>query len=521
MVKVTQEIGVFIDSQIGALEAIDYARLIQAIKRKYNVSISKATITKRAKALKIQFRTGRKRILPLGKRPSRSIFLDCAGAFFLKGAELELGLLETVNRLLGTSTKSIHAQRALRLAQQINAILLYGPVFGLKNPEDISHYHRRGLTFLSGQKDLPSDQEIAQYGQFLSEQKMLLLLVKEVTKACNDALLVRIDFSGQTFYLDAQGHTVWAKPNVPRCFSASVDKTTTYVKEIFETPSAHRPLILQNCPGYTFLPTEMFNLIHCLNQAQEEPIAKISILGKNDESLKFWQHLKPPKKCFFIAPLSPWQYAKLQGSKIVHDFKPYRIGPEKEQMSVADADIQLFNPQLNENIRLRTAMIRRKEERLALITNISRREQRYIRKIVELYFDRWPAPKVQNYYDLLEVAHQEDLLRAPAQPSTAIVAVTNYSKRPQGAFRLFLEKLHQTALKRFFSSEYAQESFQSMCDKFYHQQGYLIIRQNSMEVILSPFKQKKLQKAAALACQKFNQSGLKISPQKHLRISLQ
>lgn len=532
MVKLTSEIRSFIDAEITSKQPSNYSKLRQKIAQKYGVRVSKATISKRAKALKIQFRRGRKPTRSVEKKPAHSVFLDCAGAFFLKGAELEMGLLATINQLLKTSAQSVRARKALKLAQQINAVLLYAPAFELKTAQEIAAYTHKGLVYLSGQKglstptqarqgDIPRQAEIEHYLRFLVDHKLLLFIIKEVTKACSEALFVCIDFAGQKFYLDAQTRTVWPGPKVPAYFSTTIGKTKSYVESTFQSASPRRPLILQTCPGYTFLPKEMFDLIHCFEQAQEEPISRIVIADRSGEILKTWKDLKPPQKCYFIAPLSPWQYAKLQGTQIVKDFQQYLIGPEKEPMEVAEAQTNLFNSQLNANIRVRAAMVRRKEERLALITNISQREERYIRKIAERYFCRWPNRRIKTYYDLLEEAHAEELARAQGRAVVTSFLTKSYGKNPLDGFKLLLEHVSRYATSRFFPSEYGREDLKSMNEKFYNHRGYLKIRQNSWEIILHPFTQKKLQKDVRIACQRFNQSGIEFSDHTRVRISLQ
>ena len=532
MVKLTPEIKGFIDSELSSSRPLKYSKLKQRIAQKYGLRVSKATISKRAKALKIQFRRGRKPAVSVERKPAHSVFLDCAGAFFLKGAELEMGLLTTINQLLKTSAESVRARKALKLAQQINAILLYAPVFELKTTQEIAAYTRKGLLYLSGQKGLlipsharqgnmPRQGEIEQYLRFLTDHKLLLFIIKEVAKACSEALFVRIDSIGQKFYLDAQARTVWPSPKVPIYFSATLSKTSSCVESTFQSPSTRRPLIMQVCPGYTFLPKEMFDLIQCFEQAQKEPISRIVIAAESGKILKTWQDVKPGQKCYFIAPLSPWQYARLQGTRIVKNFRQYLIGPEKEPMEVAEAQINLFNSQLNANIKVRAALVRRKEERLALITNISQREERYIRKIAEHYFCRWPDSKLKTYYDLLEQAHAEELTRAQSRATITSLLTKSYGKIPLDGFRLLLEHVSRYAASRFFPSEYSKEDLKSMKEKFYHHQGYLKIRQNLWEIVLQPFGQKKLQKDVQIACQGFNQSGIEFPDHTRVRISLQ
>ena len=560
--RLSPKVREFIDARIRASKTPTYEALAKAVSRNYGVRVSKATISKRAKALNLEFRRGRKRTAPVGKKPPRSIFLECAGAFFLKGAELEMGFLATINRLLEAKIDSIQAKKALNLARRINALLLYAPIFNLKNPAEIAAYQGPGLHYLVSQKKQPvplkkgtflKTDEIVQYLQFLSEQKLLVPIIKEVTKTSAEALFVRIDFKKQTFFLDAQGHTVWPNADIPQSFSTTINKTIGYMKDIFQSPSVQRPLVLQICPGYTFLPQEMFNLIQCLQEAHKQPISRLVIVGKFAENLAVWQDFKPPRKCFFLAPLSSWQYARLQGTRIIREFKQYHLGPEEEAMSVADADVYLFNPQLNRNIRVRAALIRRQEERLALITNISRREERYISKIAETYFSRWPAKELKNYYDLLEQAHAQDLVhshgvvpsypgghrypeghrrRAQAagtgtlrgtgsQTSLSSLVMGSYKQKPADVFKIFLEQLHRYTLSQFFPSGYATEDLNSMQEKFYQQGGYLRMKRNYWEIILRSFSQKKLQEDAKFACCKFNQMGIKFADQKRLRISLQ
>lgn len=519
--KVTLEIKGFIEAQVRASAALKYGELAQAIKSKYGVRLSPSTISRTVRALKLKRPRGRKRIAPIEKRPARSIFLECAGSFFLKGAELETGLLPAMSRLLKTRSESARATKALNLAQQINAVLLYAPIFELKTAQDIAGYNRRGLLYLTGQKDIPSQESIAQYLRFLVDQKLLLPMIKEVAKLCTVALSVRIDFSKQTFYLDGQCRTVWPNTKIPRFFSATLNKTKGYVKSVFQSPSPQRPLILQTSPGYTFLPTEMFNLIQCFEQAAAEPISRIVIADKSGETLDSWQNVRPRRKCFFIALLSPWQYARLQGTRIVRGFRQYFIGPEKEAMAVADAEINLFNSQLSKNVGLRAALVRRKEERLVLITNISRHEERYIRKIAEQYFWRWPAgKKVETYYDLLDEAQGEALVRSHGHAELSPLSAMSYRQRPEDAFRLFLEHLHRYAVSRFFPSEYETESLKSMREKFYRQEGFLKIKQDCHEIFLRPFSEEKLQKDARTACRRFNQSRVTSPSQKHLCIYL-
>jgi hypothetical protein len=528
MGRLTPEAKNYIDAELKSEKGQSYTRLIRAIGKKYGLKVSKGTISKRAKALNIQRATGRKRRSRLKNQPAHTVFIDYAGACFLKAAEIEMGLLVAMGEFLTPSSDTAQAHRAMKLAQRINAVLLYAPIFGLEKTQDFLDYNRRGLFYLAEQKQLPSAKEMRQYLRFLTVNKLLPLAIKEVAKLSLEALFVRIDCAGESFYLDAQLRTVWPSPKIPPYFSTTLNKTIGYVNTAFKNPSPKRPLILQACPGYTALPPEMFNFIQCCEQAADEPIARITAGTKSAETIKVWPQIEPAGKCYFLAPLSPWQYAQLQGTEIIRDFRQYRIGPEKEQMAVADAKIKLFNPQLKTNIIVRAALIRRKdlsagrqEERLALITNISRRQERYIRRIADLYFFRWPQAKLNTYYDLMEQAHEEMLGRSQTPSIATPLMTVGYSKSPLAGFKFLLELLHRYCLRHYFPAGFAQEDLSSLRERVYRQGGFLKIKQRFYELFLHPFADKKLHSEIQLACQKINQSGIKFNDQRTLRIHLQ
>lgn len=520
-IKFTQEILEFLDKQLKEKPRLSYSCLADIIFQKFGVSISKASISKRAKVLNIERSRGRRRFVPVSRRPAHSAFLDCAGAFFLKGAELETGLLDTVNQLFKIDVENPQARKALRLAQRINAFLLYCSLFGLHAEREIAAYRQRGLLHLAEEAVVPSQDEIVQYLQYLTDQKLLLSITKEVTKNCSEALFISIGYGGKTFYLDAQTRTVWPNTKIPKFFTTTINTAKSCVDNAFIAPSAQYPLILQTAPGYTFLPSEVFSLIRCFEGAKKDIMARVVIMNEKEEELTSWQNLKPSKKGYFIFPLSPWQYERLHKTKVLQDFRQYCIGPRRENMGIADAKINLYDSQANENIGLRAALIKRENENIALVTNISRREERYIRKIAERYFSRWPDEKIKTFYDLMEEGHEEATKRSQSQLKLETLLAGSEKKSAQEVFRLFVEFLHRYAKNRFFPSELEKESLKSMQEKIYTQAGFLRIKKNCWEIILQPFAEEDFENICQIACKKFNQCGLKLHNKKNLHIYLQ
>ncbi|MBN3038968.1 MAG: helix-turn-helix domain-containing protein [Candidatus Omnitrophica bacterium] len=522
--KFTKEALEFLDAQLKEKPAISYSSLINAIAHEFGVNISKATISKRLRTLGLKRLRGRRKIAPkgTGKRPSHSRLLDCAGAFFLKGAELEIGLLDAINSLFKVETDNPQAQKVLRLAQRINALLLYSSVFGLYSGQEIACYSRRGLYYLAEEEVLPGREEIAQYLHYLKENKLLVPIAKEVTSNCPDALFVAIEHKSKNFYIDTQARTVWPSTKIPPFFAASLSKAKSYVNNAFINPSPKNPLILQTAPGYTFLPNEAFNLINCFESAQKGPISKVEILDREGKSLESWLNLKPQQKGYFIFPLSPWQYERLQQPKIFRNFEQFQIGPKRENMAIADAYVDFYDSQLKANIRLRTALIKRANENIALVTNISRSEERYIRKIAQMYFSSWPDKNIKTFYDLMEEGHEQASKRSKNPLNLKTLFAGSGEKGPQEVFALFVELLHRYAKNRFFPTQMEEEPLKTMLQNLYTRPGYLKIKKNSWQVILQPFTDADpLKDICQEACQKFNQCSLKLHNDKWLHIYLQ
>ena len=121
----------------------------------------------------------------------------------------------------------------------------------------------------------------------------------------------------------------------------------------------------------------------------------------------------------------------------------------------------------------------------------------------------------------MDEAHRQVLTPSHDQSQLTSLLATNCKKKPQNPFNLFLECLHRYALSHFFPSGYATESLESMSEKLYQQQGFLKKKQHCWEISLRPFEQKNLQKDVQIACERFNQSDIRLADQKQLRIYLQ
>ncbi|MFH1245203.1 MAG: hypothetical protein V1662_01835 [Candidatus Omnitrophota bacterium] len=506
----------------------NYDALKQDVARKLGVSISKYTISRRAGILNLAIPRGRKRTLSIEKRSTSNIYIDCAGAFFLKGAELETNILTTVNQLLVTENKSLRARRTLRLARDINAYLLYLPLAAGVKGHAFARYVRRGMPFLTGRTNRPAPKEIKQYLEFLDAQNLWPVMVQEIEKNCAEAAWIRVENTQGAFFLDAQGRTVWPAAPAPPAFTTTLSKAIRYVDRVFIHPAVRRALALQTIPGDAFLAPEVFSLIQCFEQGEAAGAWRLSILdnlGKRmtPDSMSD----SPAGKKYFIFPLRTPQFAQFCKVRNVQGYQKVKIGAEEEIVSIAQAQADLFkNSQHTDFVSVRAIIVERESETIALVTNIPYSAERYAKKIVEQYFDCRPlaGSKIKTYDNIREEAANMINWKQPAYLLPLLEAETKdlEEKRNYPCFHYFfpllLECLHCYAQSHFFPLEDEKRSLDNAAEKIYRQGGYMKLKHGREEVYLYSFQDNKLQQTVGTACRNFNQSGIELSSQNTLRL---
>jgi len=88
-------------------------------------------------------------------------------------------------------------------------------------------------------------------------------------------------------------------------------------------------------------------------------------------------------------------------------------------------------------------------------------------------------------------------------------------------FKIMLNNMHIYARDHYFSEEYHNKEFETMCDLFYRQEGYIKVTKDCYDVILSDYDDSKLQKEAELACARFNERDIRTEDSRKLRINME
>jgi len=222
---------------------------------------------------------------------------------------------------------------------------------------------------------------------------------EQLAKCYLEALCVQIELKdGSYFYIDGHSKHVWSSKNIPKAFFTTLKRAEKGLHQYFLNSSKGHPLILLTCPGDSHLTKEMFNLIESFENAVGKEIIKVSIFDREGLSLAMFNEFERRKK-YFITLLRKNQYKGEEDFKIKKEFKPLKTekkknGEKKVIEWVAEAEKELRDRETKKKLTVRVALVKKpvkgREKLIAIITNITEKEEPDIARIARRYFSRWP-----------------------------------------------------------------------------------------------------------------------------------
>ncbi len=336
----------------------------------------------------------------------KGIPVDCAGCWFLKGADSDMEGIKTITEIiLNKREEYLQKKPWLRILHsgyetivRKNETLLYLPIFGMERPYHLDKYHKRGLGLLVGSGTRYGYETLDKYLCEIDKIEMSKEMSKLLARCYIEALCIEIELKdGSYFYIDGHAKHVWSSKNIPKVFFTTLKRAERGLHQFFINSSKGHPLILLTCPGDSHLTKEMFNLIDCFENAVGKEIMKATIFDREGLSLAIFEEFDRRKK-YFITLLRDDQYKGIENFEIIEDFIPLKIeeenGKEKVVEWVAEAKFKLKDRENKKGRIVRVALVKKevrgKEKLIAIITNIPKEEEVDIRKIAKRYFDRWP-----------------------------------------------------------------------------------------------------------------------------------
>ncbi|RJO65047.1 MAG: hypothetical protein C4540_02300 [Candidatus Omnitrophota bacterium] len=364
IVKIKQKNATFSCRKISALTSA-----------KFKNNISKSTVNSVLKNAGLSFPVGRRRKKRRGKVEASGL-----GAIFLKAADYLLGGAQ----LFSESVRDRLQSPPTHLLSKTEA-LIYGPLFfDLHTQPQVEH--NSGLWPLISQTF--NREDILSYLIEIERVKPLFVDVyKTISSIFKEVRYVKLTLSEDTnIFLDGQLHTIWSTPNIPYDFSTTTYNINSYINKYFRES---QPFVLFTAPGYDVPIKEFFDLIKVLSSS-EQATMKLAFYGNKSEELEATK-IESGKRCFLFG-LWPWQFTEHRKVKSLGEFRSYFCERLKENIYVANIEVELLQPKENKGVTLKGCALKLNiAEKIGLVV-LSNFEYSQItpEQMLDAYVSRWP-----------------------------------------------------------------------------------------------------------------------------------
>ena len=349
--------------------------LSSLIQERFQVKVSKSSVNSVIKGTGLSMPIGRR------PRPKRGIVeAEGLGAILLKAADYLLGGSELITKYLQDKLLSEEMDIPSSLEY-----LKYSQLFDLQSTCKTNY--SIGLWPLIGKK-IPQKKLNAYLSDIQQLSPLLAELVQIMNSVMQEIRCVKINFSDDSAcFIDGQGYTVWANQYIPYNFSTTISDIRSYVTKFLQ---GDQPFVFYMPPGSDSPGKEFFDFL--LNFIS--PSKRITNLGFYDMRLKQTDILSvgESKKRSLIFGLWPWQYVAYRKIKILSDFKNFYFEPLRKDFFLADAEVQLLQPNTNQSVILRGCALKTSYNdkiRVIVLSNITP-EEASIEDLARHYLNKWP-----------------------------------------------------------------------------------------------------------------------------------
>ncbi|MFC1805152.1 cell envelope integrity protein TolA [Candidatus Omnitrophota bacterium] len=388
---------------------------------------------------------------------------------------------------------------------------IYSGLFG--NTPDIY----AGLSVLTGKKILPEAasahlKELQAVSALPSDISRIVSTIFQEVRCIKVSLL-----DGTEFYMDGQLRTVWSIPQIPYSFSATTYNIKNYIYKYFQQ---NKPIILFAVPESEIPVKEFFNLMSSM-ESQKNRVSKLTLYGPKLGELETVR-VRESFKRHFVFGLWPWQFSQYRTVKSIGPFQPYYFEPLEENFYIAEAEIELWQPEINQRITLRGCAMKRKpgeKIRFVILSNFSGREFNLV-ELVNLYLSRWP-----NLEEGLEDFRRKIELFTYTGSSQSVVSASSLVLDREAAgdinriFEYYLNALDLYVRQQFLPIGLEGKSIGTMKEQLYSLPGTLKRRKDSFLMTLQPPPEAPYAQALKYACRRVNESDIRLYDDKRLWLS--
>ncbi|MCX5703993.1 MAG: hypothetical protein NT066_05860 [Candidatus Omnitrophica bacterium] len=410
--KLKPEIKEFILDKKQADPILSCRGLAGLVEDNFKIKLSKSTINAIIKAAKLSMPVGRRR--KKRRRPKQEVPLQITTPQETKmvavpinipeqveqvlevqreAGELNLGLiwLKAADYLLGGANYLVeeikkHSRQEIPDIFAKTESLIYMPLFGATKEDLLKQEECSGLLF---DKKLASEEILS----YLNDLQHVQTLPPNLSQIISDIFLdisgIKVTLSSNsTFYLDSQLYTVWSTPHIPSDFSSTIYNIKGYINRYFQ---GYDPLVLLMAPGYDMPTKEFFDFMSCL-EGTEKNITSLALYGDKLKELEVIA-LGHNRRRYFVFGLWPWQFTEFRQVKKIGEFRPFRFEALNMGLYLADAELELLQPDVNKRVTLRGCALKGKLDekvRLLVLSNLSM-EKATAEQLLNLYLSHWPS----------------------------------------------------------------------------------------------------------------------------------
>ena len=500
--KIDPRIREFILQQKQFNANLSCRTLVPLIRQRFNLDVSKSSVNLVLRQVGLSNKVGRRRT-----SKNSSLKVDGAGAYFLKAADINLGLASLFLRLV----KARFPKASNSLIQAKNHALVFGPAFGIREPQDLQVYEKQGLWIISGASKKLSGRSLLNYSKSLDNQAFLLNLLTEFDRRLVEVLCIGLVLNnGVKFYVDSQSRTMWKDPQkIPLQFCLTIDRTRASIEEIFFKGA---PLWLNCILGYSLANEELLNLIYAFSQPIKFPILKLNLHGFDGKEIE-GINLPQAKSRHFAIGVLPWQshearFLDLRRSEVSDtNFKG-------EEFQVISGRLELSHPITGAKFNLNAVLLKGPKDiqpRISIITNIAF-DQLSPETISRRYLERWPnleegcedilrkiEARSTTHINPLEQALRQRFLKSGIFDSRATLSQ---------AMKILLHLLSYYVTKSYFTASYGNVGLEEMLSRVYGLDGLIEQDKNYTIVKLEVPSDSAWKKDLDYACRRVNEDNL-------------
>ncbi len=387
-------------------------------------------------------------------RSASPLSKECTGVVLLKAIDYlirgSVQLSEAIHRRLGYPKEEVEA---------LTQTLIFQNIVG----------SQPGALHSITCNEISADKLSGYFAQLQELKTMKIDLSRLSANIFTESRGIKMHFiDGSVVYLDAQMHTLWPTPYIPRDFSATVISVKDCINRYF---FKYGNLILFMAPGYDIPTKELFTLLLKFNSKHETADNLVLYGNKLDELEKITLNPDEPHNLLFA--LWPWQFTAYRNIKRIGEFSPQHIDCMNKDFYLAEIEIELVQPTSMQSFSLKGCAIKLSlAEKIRLVV-LSTDRSRSLASLANDYLCRWPNLD-EGFYDFnrkielfsctgesQQVFTYEDLPIGKSEPADLKSIFSGYAEALDAYLRWYFmpsgyEKIELGITKERFYSQKAQ-----------------------------------------------------------------